>query len=161
MIPSHAVSALASSYTTALTRNVTPWRHILAARIASESWKPSSLLSRGRREGRVAACTRGPRAKELRESAKTTGTGGITPAFPARWFTAYSELSPVNQTLLSPSSAQRECVIADLAPASGRQDHTASPSAKVAARLSAPSRPPQPASRVVTIAMRPSAIEAG
>jgi len=29
--------------------------------------------------------------------ALTTGTGGITPAFPAQWFTAYFALSPVNQ----------------------------------------------------------------
>jgi hypothetical protein len=37
---------------------------------------------RGRREGRVLAAPADPRAKRLRESAKTTGTGGITPAFP-------------------------------------------------------------------------------
>jgi hypothetical protein len=29
--------------------------------------------------------------------ALTTGTGGITPAFPAQWFMAYFALSPVNQ----------------------------------------------------------------
>jgi len=33
----------------------------------------------------------------LRVRALTTGTGGITPAFPAQWFTAYFALSPVNQ----------------------------------------------------------------
>jgi hypothetical protein len=33
----------------------------------------------------------------LRVRALTTGTGGITPAFPAQWFTAYFVLSPVNQ----------------------------------------------------------------
>jgi len=48
-----------------------------------------------------------------------------------------------------------------LAPAWARQDHTTSPSAKDAVRRSAHPRPPQPASRVVTIAIRPSAIEAG
>jgi hypothetical protein len=52
-------------------------------------------------------------------------------------------------------------IVANLAPASGRQNHTASPSAPDAARQSAPLRPPHPASRVVTIAIRPSAIEAG
>jgi hypothetical protein len=40
---------------------------------------------RGRREGRVAACTRGPRAGIVARGALTTGTGGSTPAFPARW----------------------------------------------------------------------------
>ncbi len=38
-----------------------------------------------------------PRKKNLRERALTTGTGGISPAFPAQWFTAYSVLSSVNQ----------------------------------------------------------------
>jgi hypothetical protein len=37
------------------------------------------------------------RKKYLRVRALTTGTGGITPAFPAQWFTAYFALSPVNQ----------------------------------------------------------------
>ena len=58
----------------------------------------------GRREDRVAACTRGPRAEKIARGALTTGTGGNTPAFPARWFTAYFALSSVSQTLLSPSS---------------------------------------------------------
>jgi hypothetical protein len=43
----------------------------------------------------------------------------------------------------------------------GAPDHTTSPSAKIAARRSAHPRPPQPASPVVTIAARPSAIEEG
>jgi hypothetical protein len=52
-----------------------------------------------RAQGRPGArCTHGPRAKRcLRVRALTTGTGGITPAFPAQWFTAYFALSPVNQ----------------------------------------------------------------
>jgi hypothetical protein len=37
------------------------------------------------------------RKKHLRVRALTTGTGGITPAFPARWFTTYFALSSVNQ----------------------------------------------------------------
>src|SRR6185312_10275436 len=98
--------------------------------------------------------------KKLREGRVTTGTGGYTPAFPARWFTAYFVLSPVNQRL-PPSPARCVSIAADLAPAWARQDHTTSPSALRAARLSAHPRPPQPASRVVTIAIRPSAIEAG
>jgi hypothetical protein len=31
------------------------------------------------------------------KGAKSTGERGITPAFPAQWFTAYFALSPVNQ----------------------------------------------------------------
>ena len=55
---------------------------------------PSEI--RGRREDRVAACTRGPRAKNCAKSALTTGTGGYTPAFPARWFYGLYVVSPVN-----------------------------------------------------------------
>jgi hypothetical protein len=43
-----------------------------------------------------------------------------------------------------------------LAPASGRQDHTTSPSATSVARLAPLPRPPHPASTSVTIASRPS-----
>ncbi|SRR5579871_181376 len=45
---------------------------------------------RGHGEGRVAAAPGAPAQKEICASAKTTGTGGYTPAFPARWFTAYT-----------------------------------------------------------------------
>ncbi|MGE5157717.1 MAG: hypothetical protein ACM3OF_06165 [Gemmatimonas sp.] len=38
----------------------------------------------------------------------TTGTGGITPAFPAQWFTAYFGLSPVNQLVATVISAMRK-----------------------------------------------------
>src|SRR5919198_3294142 len=35
--------------------------------------------------------------KTLRKGAKTTGTGGITPAFPAQWFYGLYALSPVTR----------------------------------------------------------------
>jgi len=54
----------------------------------------------------VAAAPGAPAQRNLRERALTTGTGGISPAFPAQWFTAYFALSSVSQTLLSPSSAR-------------------------------------------------------
>ena len=53
--------------------------------------------------------------------------------------------------LLTPSSARRVGVLANLTPAKGRQNHTASPSAKQRARQSRCLRPPHPASRFVTI----------
>ena len=52
----------------------------------------------------------------------------ITPAFPARWFYGLYGLSSVNQRL-PPSPAQCVCIVANLAPAWARQDHTTSPSA--------------------------------
>jgi hypothetical protein len=60
----------------------------------------------------------------LRESAKITGEGGISRPSLRNGFTAYFALSSVSRTLLSPSSARRECIVANLAPATGRQDHT-------------------------------------
>ncbi len=47
----------------------------------------------------------GPRAKNCAKSALTTGTGGISPVFPARRFTAYSAL-PGEPACLPPSPAR-------------------------------------------------------
>ncbi|MCA6108438.1 hypothetical protein, partial [Bradyrhizobium cenepequi] len=53
------------------------------------------------------------------------------PAFPAQWFTAYFVLFPV--TGLSCHRHPRQLLLlAYLAPASGRQNHTTSPSASAA-----------------------------
>ena len=51
---------------------------------------------RGCREGRVAACTRGPRARKIARARVNHRYSGDTPAFPAQRFTAYSALSSVN-----------------------------------------------------------------
>jgi hypothetical protein len=108
-----------------------------------------TLVEQPRAQGRPGArCTHGPRAKEcLRVRALTTGTGGITPAFPAQWFTAYFALSPVNQLVATVIVDKAHASFDDLAPAWARQDHTTWPSAKAAARQSAASRPPHPAPR--------------
>jgi len=76
----------------------------------------------------VAACTRGPRAKSCAKSAKTTGTGGYTPASPAQGFTAYGALSPVN--LADCHRHQRDAKHHRQLGAKplGRQDHAISPS---------------------------------
>jgi hypothetical protein len=114
-----------------------------------------ALIEKPRAQGRPGGrCTRGSRAKIDCASAKTTGTGGDTPAFPARWFTAYIALSSVNH----PVCHRRLALILrkawrQISGAPGPHDFAVRTSA---ARQSAPSRPPHPASRVVTIAMRPS-----
>jgi hypothetical protein len=69
-------------------------------------------------------------------------------------------LSSVNQRL-PPSPAQCVSIVASLAPAWARQDHTTSPSASCAARQSAHPRPPHPHLTFVTTAIRPSGNEAG
>jgi hypothetical protein len=78
-----------------------------------------------------ARCTRGLVCKTCtKKRTRAYRFSGGNPAFPAQWFTAYSALSPV--TGLSCHRRQREVLLpANLTPASGRQDHTASPSARV------------------------------
>jgi hypothetical protein len=48
-------------------------------------WR-ASLRVRGRREGRMLAGTRGPRANKKMHGAGTTGSAEAYPAFPAQWF---------------------------------------------------------------------------
>src|SRR6266481_8014565 len=51
---------------------------------------------------------------------------GVNPAFPAQWLYGLLRALPGDQACLTPSPA---LLIADLTPASGRQNHTTSPSA--------------------------------
>jgi hypothetical protein len=104
---------------------------ILAARRARalRRFPPSSEK---RAQGRPGArCTRGLVCKmHIEKRTRAYRFSGGNPAFPAQWFTAYSALSPV--TGLSCHRHPREVFLpANLTPASGRQDHTASPSARV------------------------------
>src|SRR6185312_17344095 len=89
------------------------------------------LRDRGRREDRVTAAPGALAPEKLREGRVTTGTGGNTPAFPAQWFTAYFALSPVRPGFVVTVAGAMRSIITNLAPASGRQDHTTSPSASV------------------------------
>src|SRR5258705_1082436 len=74
----------------------------------------------------------------------------INPAFPARWFYGLLRDLPGDQACLTPSP---ELLIADLTPASGRQNDTTWPYASASfvrlaiARLTLP-RPPHPAPNV-------------
>ena len=101
---------------------------------------------RGCREGRVAAAPGAPAQTKIARARKPQVQAVITPAFPARWFYGLYGLSSVNQRL-PPSPAQCASIVANLAPAWARQDHTTSPSATYAARQSARSRPPHSAPR--------------
>src|SRR5450756_2502564 len=95
-----------------------------------EVWPAGSALLEGAGK---AGCRLHPWVPcKKKHGGRTTGSTGITPAFPAQWFTAYTALSPV--TGLSCHCRQRKLVSADLMPASGHQDHTASPSASGAVR---------------------------
>jgi hypothetical protein len=97
------------------------------------SFAPMATLERKRAQGKPdARCTRGLVCKwVVKKRTRAYRSSGGNPAFPARWVTAYSELSPV--TGLSCHRRPRELLLpANLTPASGRQDHTASPSATAA-----------------------------
>src|SRR5450755_4943494 len=78
------------------------------------------------------------------------------PAFPTQWSCGFLRTLPGDRAFLPPSPARRVGAVANLAPASGRQDHTASPYASrprssVALLASTASHP-----TFVTIAIRPS-----
>ena len=105
---------------------------ILAARCARALRRgPPSKRTRGRRESRVRAAPAVSRANMCEENAhEHTGSAEASRPSLRNGFTAYSALSPV--TGLSCHRHPREVLLpANLTPASGRQDHTASPSAQV------------------------------
>ena len=113
------------------------------------------LKTRGRRESRVRAAPAVSCAQMQKKRTRAYRFSGGNPAFPAQWFTAYSVLSSV--TGLSCHRRPREVLLpADLTPASGRQDHTASPSASARVRLSQAFASTASHRAFVTIATRPS-----
>ena len=76
------------------------------------------------------------------------------PAFPAQWFYGFLRALPGDRAFLPPSPA-RSLLPRNLTPASGRQDHTTSPSACRLARQARRPRPPHPAPRFVTLRNAP------
>ncbi len=104
-----------------------------------------------------AGCTLHPRSRvqvALKESAHEHTGEAEAVRHPLReWFDGLYRALLGDRAFLPPSprgSAQ------GLAPASGRRDHTASPYARCAVRLSARPRPPHSAPRFLAIAIRPS-----
>jgi hypothetical protein len=75
-----------------------------------------------------ARCTRGRLCSKKAQASATKGTPR-QPAFPAQWFYGLYVISPVTGLFCHRHSQDAESVFATLAPASGRQDHTISPSA--------------------------------
>jgi hypothetical protein len=72
-----------------------------------------------------------------------------SPGIPRAMVLRLISRSPRRPAFLPPSSL-RSLLLKNLTPASGRQDHTTSPSASSAARLASPKRPPHPAPTFVT-----------
>jgi hypothetical protein len=104
-----------------------------------------------------ARCTRGLVCKMHKEKrTRAYRFSGGNPAFPARWFYGLFRALPGDRAFLPPSPP-RSLLLENLTPASGRQDHTTSPSASSAARLAPPKRPSHPAPNVRDDGQRPSA----
>jgi hypothetical protein len=120
--------------------------------VAPESCGANALEKQRRARGMPGeGLTHGPRAKRM-HAAVTTGSADH-PAFPVRWVTAYtrSPWGPAYCPLRQPRERGSRT-----ASAPGGQDHTISPSASKAVRRTARCGHRFPASRVVTIAIRPS-----
>jgi hypothetical protein len=123
-------------------------------RDASEFLQKTSALKIQRAQGmpgaqraRSLAC----RKKKAHERSHHGHTGN-RPAFPAQWFYGLLRALPGDQACLTPSPA---LLIADLTPASGRQNHTTSPyaPARFVKRTDRVHRIPP---RVDDVAQRPS-----
>src|SRR5258705_12340214 len=101
-----------------------------------------------------ARCTGGLTCKIAKKRTRAYRFSGGNPAFPAQWFYGLLRALPGDQACLTPSPA---LLLADLTPASGRQNDTTWPYASASfvrlaiARLTPP-RPPHPAPRFVTCA---------
>src|SRR6202140_1125945 len=127
----------------------------ISPRIAPEfCWKSPALPSEGAgNAGRpmrpIAAC-----AEVVELSTRVSQVTPESPGIPrAMVLTASFALSPV--TGLSCHRRPRKLLSANLTPASGRQDHTTSPSASRIARQARSLRPPHPAPRFVTLRNAP------
>src|SRR3954469_15361761 len=79
-----------------------------------------------------ARCTGGLACKIAKKRTRAYRFSGGNPAFPAQWFYGVLRALPGDQACLTPSSA---LLIADLTPASGRQNDTTWPYASDRARL--------------------------
>ena len=99
-----------------------------------------------------AQCTRSLVCDKNKHTSVVTTVTPERPGNPAQWFHGLLRALPGDQACLTPSPA---LLIADLTPASGRQNDTTSPYASApfvrlaVARLTPP-RPPHPAPRFVT-----------
>src|SRR5580700_2190836 len=102
---------------------------------------------RGRREDRASDAPAASYVKIKNIRVSTPQVHRIDPAFPAQWFYGFLRALPGEPGLLSPSRRDAKHH-RQLTPASGRQDHTTSPSASHAHSSSRSWRPPHPALHV-------------
>jgi hypothetical protein len=128
--------------------------HPLATRRARAVQKMSPSENRGRRESRVPAAPAASCAKCRKHTSSSPQVHRDTRPSLRNGFNGFFRALPGDRAFLPPSLAR--IAPRNLTPASGRQDHTTSPSAISNARLASLSRPPHPVPTFVTIAIRPS-----
>ena len=117
----------------------------LSARAVQEK-RPSKIRGRGEcRVPNAPAASCALCSWSMHTSIHSGGTGNIRHS-PRNGFNSLYVLSP-GTGLFCPRHFRGIVSHETLAPASGRQDHTTSPSASSAARLASPKRPPHPAPR--------------
>ncbi len=114
----------------------------------------------GRRECRVHAAPAVSCAVALRKAHTSIQVKRRQSGIPCAMVLRLISRSPWGPGFLAPIISVMRSIIANLTPASGRQDHTTSPYASGAVRRLAPSRPPHPAPRFVTTARTPLRVEA-
>jgi hypothetical protein len=100
---------------------------------------------RGRREDRVLSSHPRPVCIGRKHTVVATGGAGSS-GLPCAMVLTVTSCSPRGPGSLAPVTSA-DYVRESLAPASGRQDHTTSPSATSVARLAPPPRPPHPTPR--------------
>jgi hypothetical protein len=102
---------------------------------------PRKQRARGRPGAR---CTRGLMCK-MHKAKRTRAYrfSGGSPAFPAQWFYGLFRALPGDRLSCHRRSPRSVSFLGNLTPASGRQDHTTSPSASVHSSRALP-RPPHP-----------------
>jgi hypothetical protein len=107
------------------------------------SWRPDPEIQRA--QGMPGArCARSLACEIRKHTSIVTTVTPVHPAFPAQWFYSLYRALPGDRAFLPPSLRR---IWRSLTPASGRQDHTTSPSAGPRLRLERRLRPPHPAPR--------------
>jgi hypothetical protein len=102
-----------------------------------------------------ARCARSLACKSRKHASKSPRSRRVARHSPRNGFNGFLRALPGDRALLPPSPP-RSLLPRNLTPASGRQDHTTSPSASQRSRQVRNLRPSHPAPTSVTIAKRPS-----
>ena len=132
--------------------------HVLAARPTPELCHNTSLERKeGAGNAGCAARTHSLACKQKRHASRSHHRSSrFTRHSPRNGFNGFLRALPGVRDVLVTVIGEMQSIVANLAPAKGRQNHTTSPSACRAARQAAQPRPPHSNPTLVTVAKRPS-----